>query len=380
MGGDMKRGLFLFPLSLLCLCACSSGPGKLSLELIPIEGAACFHTEEQHDFLTCADPDAYMAEHGNTLGLKSKAAPRGVELSWKAGGKPTSFVLTVSEDENFATSVTYETDKSPFYVQNLYLRRTYFYKVKAIRGEESIETDPASFTVEQTPVRNIYVAGMENLRDCGGYSCEAGGIRQGMLYRSGEMNQSSYSSSCHVDGSGLVYIKDELGIVTDIDLRRTADSVFGMDEVGGMTTTPLGEGVAYLSCPMEYRHQNIFTNEKNHDAILSFFEYLAVPEHYPAVFHCVRGTDRTGALAYALGALCGMNETDLMRDYLFSDFSNLGSSVIRAEEINGEGFYVQGIHDAEGESMSEKAENYLVSTIGVERDTLSAIKNILMEK
>lgn len=376
----MNKPLLLLSLLAFSLSSCSSGPGELKVTLTPIEGKACFHTAEQHEFLTSVDPDAYIETHAGTLGLKSKGAPLGVSVAWKAAGKPTAFSLLLSEKEDFSTYETFEAEKSPYAFQNLYLGKTYFYKVVAHRGEENKESEPASFTVEDTPIRNIAVPGMENLRDCGGYAVSGGKIKQGMLYRSGELNPSSYSSPCRVNAEGLAYMKKELGIRGEIDLRKTLDSPFAQDEVDGITASPLGEGVDYFSCPMEYRHINPLTNPNNLESVRSFFSYLSVPEHYPLVYHCVRGTDRTGALGYAIGALCGMSETDLMRDYLFSDFANIGSSPIRASEIAGEDFYVQGIHDAEGESMSEKAENYLVSTVGVERDTLSAIKNILMEK
>ena len=119
-------------------------------------------------------------------------------------------------------------------------------------------------------------------------------------------------------------------------------------------------------------------NEDNFESIKSFFNYCAVETNYPIMFHCIRGTDRTGALAYALGALCGVSEDLLIRDYLFSNFANINDN-IEKRDITGTSFYVYGIRNAEGSTMSEKAMNYLTSTVGVNKTTLESIVSILLK-
>ena len=131
----------------------------------------------------------------------------------------------------------------------------------------------------------------------------------------------------------------ELGIKTDIDLRKTV-SFAGEDEVNGITSSPLGNDVKYVSCPMVYGNQNIFTQSENVPSIILFFETLADETNYPIAFHCLRGTDRTGALAYVLGAMMGMSEEDLLLDYLFSDLANIGNPVL-ASKIYSDDFFVR---------------------------------------
>ena len=64
----------------------------------------------------------------------------------------------------------------------------------------------------------------------------------------------------------------------------------------------------------------------------------------------------------------------------FSNFANIGGSAIRKKNINGTAFYPYGISIAEGDTMSEKAMNYLIDKVGVSKSTLEAVKNILIEE
>ena len=63
---------------------------------------------------------------------------------------------------------------------------------------------------------------------------------------------------------------------------------------------------------------------------------------------------------------------------MFSNFSNIDSLYLTTEEINGEGFYVQGIHNEVGESLSEKAANYLMANSDVTLETINKIRSILV--
>ena len=221
---------------------------------------------------------------------------------------------------------------------------------------------------------------MENVRDLGGwYIGENKTFKQGMIYRTAQFNYggqlNSYVSKPSKEGKNTLL--KELKIKTDIDLRRTI-AFDDYDEVNGIKSSPLGKSVKYVSCPMVYGNSNIFTRNSNVNSIKLFFNTLANPNNYPVAFHCMRGTDRTGALAYVIGALVGMSEDDLMLDYLFSDLANIGNPV-KASTINGSEFFVQGIANSEGSSLSEKTKNYLVNTVGVEVSTLNTIIDILAE-
>ena len=127
---------------------------------------------------------------------------------------------------------------------------------------------------------------------------------------------------------------------------------------------------------MAYGGKNIFTNSENKESIKKFFETLTDENNYPIDFHCVRGTDRTGALAYVIEAMCGVDELNLKRDYLFSNFANIGTPV-RSVTLESSSFYVKGIEKSEGETFAEKTQNYLHETCDIPYEWMNKIISII---
>ena len=136
---------------------------------------------------------------------------------------------------------------------------------------------------------------------------------------------------------------------------------------------------------MYYGGENVLTHVGEHSGvsydnpaqIKLFFETLADENNYPIDFHCAIGKDRTGCMAYLVEALCGMNEEDLYRDYLFSNFAKI-SGICEVSDIDDR--YGATIKNYEGATLQEKTYNYLNQEIGVSVQNLDSIKNILIDK
>lgn len=159
----------------------------------------------------------------------------------------------------------------------------------------------------------------------------------------------------------------ELGVKTEIDLRMNNNN-----EVGGLTdTSPLGESVQYVQCPMDYTADNLITGNKLQ--LQAIFAILSDKNNYPIIFHCNIGTDRTGVVAFLVNGLLGVPEETLYRDYLFSNFGNIGGSR-KVSSIKDN--YVNYIKTFDGEQLSEKIYNCLV-TNGIPSEYLDAIIEIL---
>ena len=346
------------------------------------------HTELQENYAKTSDPDNFFKDNyskDNLFGRKNLSTPEGIEIKYTItdnGDARGKYEVVTSELEDFSNSYTHEGRETSTRLYNLKNNTTYFYKVKVTFGTSSFYSDVNSFKTENTTIRNIYVDGVENVRDLGGYVTESGKtFKQGLIYRTAQFNydhSNKQAIKSEPTEAGKMVLLRQLGIKTEIDVREKATSS-GKDETAGITSSPLGESVNYVNLPMKFGGTNVIANANNKDSFKSFLEYCSNENNYPIAFHCVRGTDRTGAMAYAIGALCGVSELDLMKDYLFSNFSNIDSLYLTTEEINGEGFYVQGIHNEVGESLSEKAANYLINNVGVDSAVLDSIKNILLE-
>ena len=111
--------------------------------------------------------------------------------------------------------------------------------------------------------------------------------------------------------------------------------------------------------------------------IKEFMEILADKNNYPIYYHCNIGTDRTGMLSYLIGGLCGMSEEDLMKDYLFSNFGNIGEA---KTPHNSKNTYVELLSSDgpyEGDTLVERIESYFIS-IGVSEETYTAVRDILL--
>ena len=133
----------------------------------------------------------------------------------------------------------------------------------------------------------------------------------------------------------------------------------------------LGPTVNYVNCPMNYDTDMPLTNN---DSIRKLFGTLAKEENYPVFFHCSIGTDRTGYTAFLMLTILGAKQEDIYRDYLFSNFGNIGGN---RTTMNVLGFSIF-IATQEGADLKEKAENYLLN-LGVTMDEINSFRRIMIE-
>ena len=182
------------------------------------------------------------------------------------------------------------------------------------------------------------------------------------------------STEALISEKGIRTLRDEIGIKTEIDLRQT-QAVNGKDESGGITVSPLGEGVTYLACPMYYG-DILISDAKNKQRVKEIFAILADESNYPIYIHCSIGTDRTGLIVWLINGLCGVVEKNLWRDYLFSNFGTIGGT--RTREKN-EGVYVNKIKAKSGVNLAEQTYNFLKDYFEIPESDLQAVIRIMKE-
>ena len=128
-----------------------------------------------------------------------------------------------------------------------------------------------------------------------------------------EVEKGMTPGKSHVEGENGAYILSRFRIRSDIDLR--AD-----DECYGMTGSPLGSSVNWLHhSSAAYSHVQ---NKFGRGAFANVFRVFLDERSYPIDFHCTAGQDRTGALAFILGALLGYDEDTLYLDWELTGFWN----------------------------------------------------------
>lgn len=282
-----------------------------------------------------------------------------------AGGK-SPYTVHLSEKSNYSNALIFNTNESQLILTNLKLNTNYYLKVTS--SNEIIKED--AFTTENTIIRNMYVSGVTNVRDLGGYVIGDKISKQGLIYRTGRLNENNTEVvTDKITEKGKNTMLNEMKIKSEIDLRLVSNN-----EVGCLTegTGVLGDTVSYYQCPMDY---NISMEEENNvKSVKKVFEILGNSSNYPTFFHCSIGTDRTGYIAWLINACLGLEEEYLYRDYLFSNFGNIGGSRTIDNIKNG---YVKTIKNTAGATLKEKTINYLINK-GVKQSQIDTLYSIML--
>ena len=90
--------------------------------------------------------------------------------------------------------------------------------------------------------------------------------------------------------------------------------------------------------------------------------------------HCLAGADRTGIMSFALLTLLGCDYKDIIRDYLFTNFSDDGYRD-PTEEFD---VWWKKLEQYEGVNKAEKCKHWLMSK-GIEESKLEHIREIFIE-
>ncbi len=300
------------------------------------------------------------------------------------GEELTTYTLAISDKEDMSDAKTYKTrfyqyDRNNGF--NFYIRRSYYWQVtatvKLADGTEIEEKSKVSSFRTLDGPRTLSVDGIANFRDLGGADADGGQIRQGLIFRCGRLN-SNYKKQASVSAQGKKILQ-EMGIRTEIDLRGAVndDGLYqnGFKADGSETMYSWGgDQIKYHLFPAIY-HDDILDNADGKQMVKDAFGVLANPESYPLIFHCSIGTDRTGILAFLIEGICGVDYERMERDYLFSNFANIGGSRDEAKFLA----VTAAVRRQKGSNYIEKCTAYLLS-IGVTRAQIDSVRNILIEK
>ena len=199
-----------------------------------------------------------------------------------------------------------------------------------------------------------------NVRDLGGWPCDGGAVKYGLLIRGGKL--------AAADRDVLV---GDLGIQHDLDLRGREGG--GSDDEPDMTESPLGSDVWYTRT-QQYAWYAL-------TPVATWQTYLrcvidAVTHREPVYFHCTAGADRTGTLACVLEGLLGMSQSDIDKDYELTTFySGSGSDATarRRNESDWKGL-INAINAVSGDTFRDKCVRFAVGTCGMSLADINAYR------
>ena len=199
-----------------------------------------------------------------------------------------------------------------------------------------------------------------NVRDLGGWACDGGTVKYGLLIRGGKL--------AAADRTVLV---GELGVQHDLDLRGREGG--GSGDEPDMEESPLGSDVWYTRT-QQYAWYAL-------TPVATWQAYLrcvidAVTHREPVYFHCTAGADRTGTLACVLEGLLGMSQSNIDKDYELTTFySGSGSDATarRRNESDWKGL-IDEINAVSGDTFRDKCVHFAVGTCGMSLADINAYR------
>ena len=340
------RKMFLFIITLsLALFLFSCGTPK-------VDDIRDFHTETQNKMLN----ENYDLVVSYATGEEELSVPLPIVLEYEGNGSDN--IIKISENKKMTNYSIFHSNTNSVEIYNLKANQIYYWTVNDSEAQVFMTT---------TRPRNLYIDGVTNCRDLGGWQIEntKNYVNQGLMFRTSKLTD-DYTGNQLITEKGIEQLK-QLGIKTEIDLRKIDVTDDGKEQ-GGITQSVVS-GVTYISLPMK-SSGNILTLNKG--MLKDIFKVLGNKDNYPLIFHCSIGTDRTGLVAFLVNGLLGVSEEDLYYDYMFS---NLGliHGVRTTSTIKS---YIQTINFAEGETLKDKIYNILISN-GVEKSDIDSMIEIM---
>ena len=213
-------------------------------------------------------------------------------------------------------------------------------------------------------LRMIFGKKTQNIRDLGGWACDGGVVKYGLLFRGAEIQEPD-----------IALFHDMLGIRAELNLRWA-------DEVK-WDSSPIGDDVDFKHiCGPWY---TIGTDDEGNwsvDAHRQILDYImdAVIEGRPLYFHCAEGADRTGTVAFILESLLGVSQSDTDKDYELTTFrSGIGSdNTARRRDESDWKDYMEMFRAYPGDTMRDKVVSWAVSK-GVSIDKINAYRAAMID-
>lgn len=201
-----------------------------------------------------------------------------------------------------------------------------------------------------------------NTRDLGGWTCDGGKVKYGMLVRGGEPNEVDKDLMV-----GQVGIRSELQLLPKSTSRLTY-SAWGID----FYANPEESGYIWYSL--------------SNKSLWKFYLQVvfdSVSHSNPVYFHCGIGADRTGTVAVMLEALLGMSQSDIDKDYELTNFYVVSPEFPRRRNVNMYKNYIAEIKNFPlvgglTDTFANHAISFAVS-LGFTADEINAYRNACID-
>lgn len=280
-------------------------------------------------------------------------------LTWKSSVKASSYDIKVALTSDF-TETLYEEkglNETSYTMENPYANTTYYWQVTAHTASGDIKSAIFDFKSGDYK-RTVDIPSISNTRDVGGFTGQFGTMKQGLIYRSGRIDD--------VNDEGKEVLSS-LNIQTDLDLREYGEGI----------ANPANLNNYYLRTLKQYTNDLSPENRAN---TIECVKVFLNPNNYPVMFHCAVGRDRTGTLGMILQSLAGASREYIIHDYYTSMWLVTGAYEKALADLNI-GIVTSTLDKIEsyGNSLSSGIANFLrkdSSGVGLTDEEIGIIRDI----
>lgn len=201
-----------------------------------------------------------------------------------------------------------------------------------------------------------------NTRDLGGWACDGGKVKYGMLVRGGEPNE--------VDKDLMV---NQVGIRTELQLLPKSEA----------RHTYSAWGIDFYANPEENSYVNYSLSPTSLWKFYLQVVFDSVSHDKPVYFHCGIGADRTGTIAVMLEALLGVSQSDIDKDYELTNFYIVQPTNPRRRNVDAYKNYIDQIKNVPlvgglADTFTNHAISFAVS-LGFTAEEINAYRNACID-
>ena len=311
----MRKICFVSVLSLLAVAVGAQNPVQYSVEN---EITHAYLTDFSYD--TIADLNvSYVMDYFNMPHTYRLDAPVPMHLNWSHQADAAAQRLEVSESSTYSDSLVFVLDKdtSDYDLYNLIPGRTYYCRVISVKDD--VETKVGESVIQpQGMLRWVYAEGTWNVRDMGGWPGLGGNpIKYGKIFRGAQLIAPKSPFNVLLTASGIEAMRN-VGIRAELDLRSASQAPNTVSAISKKVNGVQDVDFLNISESVNARMLNFDRNDANIRELQWIIDELKAGK--PVFYHCQNGADRTGTLGFLIGALLGMSEGDLAKDYELTTF------------------------------------------------------------
>ncbi len=311
----MRKFCFVSVLSLLAVAAGAQNPVQYSVEN---EITHAYLTDFSYDTI----PDlnvSYVMDYFNMPHTYRLDAPVPMHLHWDHQADAVAQRLEVSESSTYSDSLVFVLDKdtSDYDLYNLIPGRTYYCRVISVKDD--VETKVGESVIQpEGMLRWVYAEGTWNVRDMGGWPGLGGNpIKYGKIFRGAQLIAPKSPFNVLLTASGIEAMRN-VGIRAELDLRSASQAPNTVSAISKKVNGVQDVDFFNISESVNARMLNFDRNDANIRELQWIIDELKAGK--PVFYHCQNGADRTGTLGFLIGALLGMSEGDLAKDYELTTF------------------------------------------------------------